>query len=62
MFDNDIRYSAMGQGHAISLLARATYRSGLNKYLHSALQALRPFRLPAWQGGVLTSFLGKYVW
>lgn len=55
-------YSAMSQGHAISLLARAAHRSGRTSFLHAALQALRPFRLPAWEGGVLTTFLGKYVW
>lgn len=52
----------MAQGHGISLLARAAHRSGNSNYLHAAIQALRPFRVPTWQGGVLNAFLGKYVW
>lgn len=57
------RYSAMGQGHAISVLMRAYQHSGGDlRYLQSAVAALRPFRIPSYQGGVLATFLGKYGW
>lgn len=56
-------YSAMGQGHAISLLARAYYHSnGDAKYLRAALNGLKPFRVPSRQGGVLAKYMGKYDW
>uniref|UniRef100_A0A1B6CJP8 heparosan-N-sulfate-glucuronate 5-epimerase n=1 Tax=Clastoptera arizonana TaxID=38151 RepID=A0A1B6CJP8_9HEMI len=55
--------SAMGQGHGISVLARAYYHSGGDKqYLNAALRALRPFRIPSKDGGVLASFLGQIPW
>ncbi|XP_024891361.1 D-glucuronyl C5-epimerase B isoform X1 [Temnothorax curvispinosus] len=56
------RYSSMGQGHAISVLARAYYHSGEAKYLQAAIRGLRPFRLTSAKGGVAALFLGKYVW
>lgn len=56
-------YSAMSQGHAISLLARAYYHSrGDKRYLKAALDGLKLFRIPSYQGGVLATFLGKYAW
>lgn len=56
-------FSAMGQGHAISLLARAYYHSkGAPKYLNAAINGLKPFRVPSKQGGVLTRFMGKLDW
>ncbi|XP_052860948.1 D-glucuronyl C5-epimerase B [Anopheles cruzii] len=56
-------YSAMAQGHAISLLARAYYHSrGDQRYLRAALDGLKLFRIPSYQGGVLATFLGKYAW
>lgn len=56
-------YSAMGQGHAISLLARAYYHSnGNSKYLRAAINGIKPFRVPSRQGGVLAKFMGKYDW
>lgn len=56
-------YSAMGQGHAISLLARAYYHSnGDAKYLRAAINGLKPFRVPSRQGGVLAKYMGKYEW
>lgn len=56
-------YSAMGQGHAISLLARAYYHSnGKAKYLRAAVNGMKPFRVPSRQGGVLAKFMGKYDW
>nr|CAD7426150.1 unnamed protein product [Timema monikensis] len=56
-------YSAMGQGHAISVLARAYHHSGGDpQYLRAAVAALRPFRVTSAEGGVLSSFLGKFPW
>lgn len=56
-------YSAMGQGHAISLLARAYHHSkGDTRYLSAAIDGLKPFRVPSYQGGVLATFLGKFAW
>jgi len=52
----------MGQGHAISVLARAYYHSGEAKYLQAAIRSLRPFRLSSVKGGVAAFFLGKYIW
>lgn len=53
-------YSAMGQGHGISVLARAYHHSrGDVRYLNAALNALKPFSVPSRQGGVLTKFMGK---
>lgn len=56
-------YSSMSQGHAISLLARAFYHSGGNKkYLKAAVNALKPFKVPSAQGGVLARFMGLLPW
>ncbi|KAG4073608.1 hypothetical protein HA402_000832 [Bradysia odoriphaga] len=56
-------YSAMGQGHAISLLSRAYHHSnGDQRYLKAAVDGLKPFRVPSKQGGVLAKFLGKLDW
>lgn len=56
-------YSAMGQGHAISVLSRAYYHSGGNQvYLNAALKALKPFHVASSKGGVLAKFLGKVPW
>lgn len=54
--------SAMGQGHAISVLARAYHHSGDQVYLHAAHQALQPFTVPSSEGGVRAEFLGGHVW
>lgn len=56
-------YSAMGQGHGISVLARAYHHSGGRPvYLETALRALKPFSVPSAQGGVLAKFLGQIPW
>lgn len=55
-------YSAMSQGHAISLLARAYHSTGNRQYLKSAVNALKLFKVPSYQGGIMATFLGKYVW
>ncbi len=48
--------SAMAQGEGVSVLVRAWYLSGEDRYLEQALRALEPFTQPANEGGVL-SFL-----
>lgn len=56
-------YSAMSQGHAVSLLARAFHHSGGNrKYLRAAVNALKPFSVPSSSGGVLAKFMGTLPW
>ncbi|EFA10381.1 D-glucuronyl C5-epimerase B [Tribolium castaneum] len=56
-------YSAMGQGHAISVLSRAYHHSGGDvRYLQAALAGLKPFQVPSTKGGVLATFLNKYHW
>lgn len=56
-------YSAMGQGHALSVLARAYHHSGGDAtYLHSALAGLQPFDVASSAGGVLANFLGHVPW
>lgn len=50
----------MGQGHGISVLARAYYHSGGDRqYLEAALKALKPFRVLGKDGGVLALYLGQ---
>lgn len=56
-------YSAMGQGHAISVLSRAYFHSGGDeRYLNAAVNGLKPFRVPSLKGGVLATFLNKFRW
>lgn len=56
-------YSAMGQGHAISLLARAyAHSKGDTRYLRAAIAGLKPFQVPSEQGGVAAVFMDKYTW
>jgi heparosan-N-sulfate-glucuronate 5-epimerase len=53
----------MGQGHALSVLARAYHHSGGDTtYLHAALAGLRPFEVASSAGGVLANFLGRIPW
>uniref|UniRef100_A0A1B0GDK9 heparosan-N-sulfate-glucuronate 5-epimerase n=1 Tax=Glossina morsitans morsitans TaxID=37546 RepID=A0A1B0GDK9_GLOMM len=55
--------SAMGQGHAISVLARAYWKSGGDKrYLKAAALGLKPYRVLSKDGGVLAHFMDKYFW
>lgn len=56
-------YSAMGQGHALSVLSRAYHHSGGDfRYLKTALRALKPFKVPSVKGGVKATFLQTYNW
>lgn len=55
--------SAMGQGHAISVLARAYWHSGGDvRYLKAAALGLQPYRVFSRDGGVLAQFMDKYYW
>ncbi|CAI6355611.1 unnamed protein product [Macrosiphum euphorbiae] len=55
--------SAMGQGQAISLLSRAFFHSGGNEmYLKTAHTALKPFKIPTKNGGVLSEFMNLHPW
>ncbi|XP_034102399.1 D-glucuronyl C5-epimerase B [Drosophila albomicans] len=55
--------SAMGQGHAISVLARAYWHSGGDsRYLKAASLGLQPYRIYSRDGGVLAQFMDKYYW
>ena len=55
-------YSAMAQGHAMSLLVRAYERTHNKKYLDAALKATLLFDIPSAEGGVLANFIGQYPW
>ncbi|XP_074655542.1 D-glucuronyl C5-epimerase B-like isoform X2 [Tubulanus polymorphus] len=55
-------YSAMAQGQAMSLLARAYIRSGKKTYLNTALRATKLFDIPGKSNGVLAKFMNKYSW
>ncbi|CAH1154209.1 unnamed protein product [Phaedon cochleariae] len=56
-------YSAMSQGHAISVLSRAYHHSGGDiRYLTAALRGLKPFRVPSTKGGVRATFMNTYHW
>ncbi|GFO08136.1 D-glucuronyl c5-epimerase [Plakobranchus ocellatus] len=55
-------YSAMGQGQAMSVLARAYTLTKDRTYLDTAVRALRLFEVDSAQGGVRARFLGKLDW
>ncbi|CAB3234771.1 unnamed protein product [Arctia plantaginis] len=55
-------HSAMSQGHAISLLARAYHASGDATYLQAAKRALYLLDVPSHAGGVKALWMDKYVW
>ncbi|XP_049866763.1 D-glucuronyl C5-epimerase B isoform X2 [Pectinophora gossypiella] len=55
-------HSAMSQGHAISVLARAYHRSGDSAYLRAAKKALYLLDVPSHAGGVKAMWMDKYVW
>ncbi|XP_054708007.1 D-glucuronyl C5-epimerase B-like [Uloborus diversus] len=55
-------YSAMAQGQAMSLLTRAFKASGNLGYLEAALRATKLFNVRSEHRGILTTFLGKYIW
>ncbi|XP_016941112.3 D-glucuronyl C5-epimerase B [Drosophila suzukii] len=54
--------SAMGQGHAISVLSRAYWHSGDERYLRAAAAGLQPYRVYSRDGGVLAQFMDKFYW
>ncbi|XP_050665292.1 D-glucuronyl C5-epimerase B isoform X2 [Leptidea sinapis] len=51
-------YSAMSQGHGISVLSRAYHRSGDAAYLRAARRALRPLDAPP----LKALWMDRYVW
>ncbi|XP_059061251.1 D-glucuronyl C5-epimerase B [Achroia grisella] len=55
-------HSAMSQGHAISVLSRAYYRSGDASYLQAAKRAMYLLDVPSHAGGVKAMWMDKYVW
>ncbi|XP_028158304.1 D-glucuronyl C5-epimerase [Ostrinia furnacalis] len=55
-------HSAMSQGHAMSVLARAYHRSGDAGYLRAAQRALRLLDVPSAAGGVKALWMDKHVW
>uniref|UniRef100_A0A1W7RAK8 heparosan-N-sulfate-glucuronate 5-epimerase n=1 Tax=Hadrurus spadix TaxID=141984 RepID=A0A1W7RAK8_9SCOR len=55
-------YSAMAQGQAMSLLTRAFGVTSDLKYLEAALKGVHLFKVRSENHGVMTTFLGKYVW
>ena len=55
-------YSAMAQGHAMSLLVRAHARSGRREYLDAAARALAVFDVSSVDGGVAARFMDRHVW
>ncbi|CAJ0581042.1 unnamed protein product, partial [Mesorhabditis spiculigera] len=55
-------YSAMAQGHMISLLTRAWHDTRDENYLVSAVKALGLFEKLAQDGGVRNDFVGKLAW
>ncbi|XP_039747289.1 D-glucuronyl C5-epimerase [Pararge aegeria] len=55
-------HSAMSQGHAISVLSRAFYRSGDAGYLRAAQRALYLLDVPSHAGGVKAMWMDKYLW
>ncbi|XP_055855063.1 D-glucuronyl C5-epimerase B [Episyrphus balteatus] len=55
--------SAMGQGHAISVLSRAYWQSGGDRrYLKAATNGLKPYKVLSKDGGVLAQFMEQYYW
>lgn len=50
--------SAMVQGEAISVLVRGYHLFGNSDYLDCAAKALKPYSIPATEGGVLETFCG----
>jgi len=55
-------YGAMCQGQAISVLCRAYFASGDEKYINSASAALKLFSIPSVNGGIRAEFMGLHPW
>lgn len=55
-------YSAMAQGHGISLLTRAFLYTKNTTFLAAALSATKLFRVKSEDNGVQATFMGTYVW
>ena len=56
-------YSAMAQGHGISILTRAFAASGGEEsFLNAAEKALELYRVPSSEGGFVAKFMDQHVW
>lgn len=55
-------YSAMGQGHGLSVLARAYHLSKRTVYLEVAQKALEPFQKLSKDHGVLAKYMHELPW
>lgn len=55
-------YSAMAQGHGMSLLTRAYLYTKNQAYLNAALRATNLFKIRSKDKGVMTSFLNQFPW
>jgi heparosan-N-sulfate-glucuronate 5-epimerase len=55
-------YSAMAQGHAMSVLVRAHARTGRAEYMNAAVRALSLFEVSASEGGIVARFMDRHVW
>ena len=54
--------SGMGSGHAMSVLTRAFRKSGDEKFIKAAINAISPFKKYTHEGGLKASFLDTYDW
>ena len=54
--------SAMGQGQAMSILARAFHLTQDDVYLRAALKAVKPFHFRSNEGGVVAYLFDKFPW
>lgn len=54
--------SAMGQGQAMSLLARAYYMYNDTRVIKALSRALKPFTIRSSEGGVKAVFMDRYTW
>ena len=54
--------NAMTQGQAMSLLIRAYKMTDNSKYAEAAINAVRPFQIPASQNGVVNKVFDKFTW
>ena len=55
-------YSAMAQGHGMSLLTRAYHLTRNKVYLEAALKAIHLYNVSSSMGGVRATFMDRYTW
>ena len=56
------RYSAMAQGHALSLLTRAYHITKNVDFLNAAKRATGSFHVKSKDNGILATFMNKFKW